>query len=157
MECFFGDAILYKVEKDCLEEDEKIAHFKVISMCNEVDVVNKFIDEYLSIDENFELAHSTHEDYNGRSITLHWLFSSGLRLKYLMVMPCGDSQVHYAVVALFLSIGGSGFLFSIGYLSFLAEALSSPLSSLCPRLLKLTRIMTLKMSTLLKIRSPYHS
>jgi CBS domain containing-hemolysin-like protein len=56
MECFFGDAILYKVEKDCLEEDEKIAHFKVISMCNEVDVVNKFTDEYLSIDENFELA-----------------------------------------------------------------------------------------------------
>ncbi|WJX09154.1 Protein SUPPRESSOR OF GENE SILENCING [Trifolium repens] len=55
MECFFGDAILYKVEKDCLE-DEKIAHFKVISMCNEVDVVNKFTDEYLSIDENFELA-----------------------------------------------------------------------------------------------------
>ncbi|KAK2442915.1 protein SUPPRESSOR OF GENE SILENCING [Trifolium repens] len=56
MECFFRDAILYKVEKDCLEEDEKIAHFKVISMCNEVDVVNKFTDEYLSIDENFELA-----------------------------------------------------------------------------------------------------
>jgi hypothetical protein len=56
MECFFGDAILFKVEKDFVEEDEKIAHFKVISMCNEVDVVNKFIDEYLFIDENFELV-----------------------------------------------------------------------------------------------------
>jgi hypothetical protein len=57
MECFFGDAILYKVEKDLLEEDDKIAHFNVISMCSEVDVVNKFIDEYcLSNDENIELV-----------------------------------------------------------------------------------------------------
>ncbi|WJX20540.1 hypothetical protein P8452_10082 [Trifolium repens] len=54
MECYFGDAILYKVEKDYSEEDEKISHFKVISMCNEVEVVNKFIDEYLSNDENIE-------------------------------------------------------------------------------------------------------
>jgi hypothetical protein len=54
MECYFGDTILYKVEKDYFEEDEKISHFKVISMCNEVEVVNKFIDEYLSNDENIE-------------------------------------------------------------------------------------------------------
>ncbi|WJX25263.1 hypothetical protein P8452_14322 [Trifolium repens] len=66
MECFFGDAILFKVEKDHLEEDDQIAHFKVISMCNEVDVVNKFIDEYPSMDENIELlqAHSNNEGYN---------------------------------------------------------------------------------------------
>jgi hypothetical protein len=57
MECFFGDAILFKVEKDHLEEDDQIAHFKVISMCNEVDVVNKFIDEYPSMDENIELVY----------------------------------------------------------------------------------------------------
>jgi hypothetical protein len=47
MNCYYGDAYLYKVEKRCLEEDGKNAHFKVISFCNDVDVVNKFIDEYL--------------------------------------------------------------------------------------------------------------
>ncbi|WJX86282.1 hypothetical protein P8452_68612 [Trifolium repens] len=108
MECFFGDAILYKVEKDCLEEDEKIAHFKVISMCNEVDVVNKFIDEYLSIDENFELAHSTHEDYNGRSITLHWLFSMFNQSNKLNFGANIPLLTWIFSVALFLSIGGSG-------------------------------------------------
>ncbi|KAK2374549.1 hypothetical protein QL285_075503 [Trifolium repens] len=54
MECYFRDAILYKVEKDYSEEDEEVAQFRVISMCNEVEVVNKFIDEYLSNDENIE-------------------------------------------------------------------------------------------------------
>jgi hypothetical protein len=34
--------------------DEKIAHFKVISICNEVAVVDKFSDEYLSSDENID-------------------------------------------------------------------------------------------------------
>jgi hypothetical protein len=77
MECFFGDAILYKVEKDCLEEDEKIAHFKVISMCNEVDVVNKFTDEYLSINENFELVYHSFSSYN-----VHLLF--GILLLFMM-------------------------------------------------------------------------
>jgi hypothetical protein len=47
MECYYGDAILYKVEKHHFEEDEKNADFNVISICNDVDVVNKFIDEYL--------------------------------------------------------------------------------------------------------------
>ncbi|KAK2397207.1 replication protein A 70 kDa DNA-binding subunit C [Trifolium repens] len=47
IECYYGDAILYKVEKDHIEEDGKNANFKVISICNDVDVVNKFIDEYL--------------------------------------------------------------------------------------------------------------
>jgi hypothetical protein len=47
MECYYGDAFLYKVEKHHLEEDGKNANFKVISVCNNVDVVNKFIDEYL--------------------------------------------------------------------------------------------------------------
>ncbi|WJX13306.1 glutathione peroxidase [Trifolium repens] len=54
MKCYFGDAILYKFKKDYSEEDETISHFKVISMCNEVEVVNKFIDEYLLNDENIE-------------------------------------------------------------------------------------------------------
>ncbi|WJX24344.1 hypothetical protein P8452_13461 [Trifolium repens] len=62
MECYFRDAILYKVEKDYSEEDEEVAQFRVISMCNEVEVVNKFIDEYLSNDENIEPSYSNHQD-----------------------------------------------------------------------------------------------
>ncbi|KAK2441282.1 hypothetical protein QL285_012601 [Trifolium repens] len=62
MECYFRDAILYKVEKDYSEEDEEVVQFRVISMCNEVEVVNKFIDEYLSNDENIEPSYSNHQD-----------------------------------------------------------------------------------------------
>jgi hypothetical protein len=47
MDCYYGDAVLYKVEKHHLEEDGKNPNFKVISICNDVDVVNKFIGEYL--------------------------------------------------------------------------------------------------------------
>jgi hypothetical protein len=45
MDCYFGDSILFKVEKDYSEQHGNIAHFKVVSICNEVEVVNKFIDE----------------------------------------------------------------------------------------------------------------
>jgi hypothetical protein len=54
MDCYFGDSILYKVQRDCSVLDEKIPHFKVISICNEVAVVDKFIDDYLSSDENID-------------------------------------------------------------------------------------------------------
>ncbi|KAK2454096.1 hypothetical protein QL285_001692 [Trifolium repens] len=54
MDCYFGDSILYKVQRDCSVLDEKIPHFKVISICNEVAVVDKFIDAYLSSDENID-------------------------------------------------------------------------------------------------------
>jgi hypothetical protein len=46
MECYYGDGILFKVEKNGSEESGKNSIFKVISICNDVEVVNEFMDEY---------------------------------------------------------------------------------------------------------------
>jgi hypothetical protein len=46
MECYYGDGILFKVVKNGSEESGKNSIFKVISICNDVEVVNEFMDEY---------------------------------------------------------------------------------------------------------------
>jgi hypothetical protein len=52
MECYYGDGMLFKVEKNDLEESGKNSNFKVISICNDVEVVNEFIDQYYPELEN---------------------------------------------------------------------------------------------------------
>ncbi|PNX85010.1 hypothetical protein L195_g041075 [Trifolium pratense] len=47
MDCMYGDGVLFKVEKMELEKDIGLPQFKVISICNEVVVVNEFIDQYI--------------------------------------------------------------------------------------------------------------
>ncbi|WJX66894.1 hypothetical protein P8452_51401 [Trifolium repens] len=61
MECYYGDGMLFKVEKNGLEESGKNSNFKVISICNDVEVVNEFIDEYYPELENIStISHTTH-------------------------------------------------------------------------------------------------
>jgi hypothetical protein len=46
MDCFYGDGYLCQVEKRDADDFENLPLFKVVSICNEVDVVNKFFDEF---------------------------------------------------------------------------------------------------------------
>jgi hypothetical protein len=47
MECFYGDAYLCKVGKRDPIDSEALPSFDVVSMCNEIEVVNMFFDEFV--------------------------------------------------------------------------------------------------------------
>jgi hypothetical protein len=47
MECFYGDAYLCKVGKRDDVDSDALPTFDVVSICNEIGVVNVFFDEFV--------------------------------------------------------------------------------------------------------------
>jgi hypothetical protein len=47
MECFYGDAYLCKVGKRDPIDSDALPAFDVVSICNEIGVVNMFFDEFV--------------------------------------------------------------------------------------------------------------
>ncbi|KAK2385167.1 replication protein A 70 kDa DNA-binding subunit C [Trifolium repens] len=98
MECYYGDAILYKVEKHHFEEDEKNADFNVISICNDVDVVNKFIDEYLphiSNNSHMQFFAKSHIPHLGLAETVLEAKSAGVASGYGLFDYMGCESFHF--------------------------------------------------------------
>jgi hypothetical protein len=63
MECFYGDAFLCKVKKKDDEDFDLLPSFKIMSLCNEVGVIDMFFNEYLP---NFD------EHVSNYNLTLHF-------------------------------------------------------------------------------------
>ncbi|GAU50768.1 hypothetical protein TSUD_410650 [Trifolium subterraneum] len=52
MDTMYGNVVLYRIEKNSDSDNENLSEFKVLSICQEIAIVNMFIDKYLPTCDN---------------------------------------------------------------------------------------------------------